>query len=191
MNAGEASELETLRHLLWLRHGCPTDALYGDDGELQCAKCGVDFKRMTAGQIDQVFVCQARAALIRHDRAAAAVASIQREAAADGRFKITDEEIQAEVDAARRERRVGQVGGARKSGVPAHLFACYASTTLNLDTMPASSGPPQVLPWCRAFSGAAAMDPELVVLTERDAAAMSHPVCPACLNHPLRPREGT
>jgi hypothetical protein len=44
-----------LRRLLWLRHGCKFAALYGDDGEMQCAECGVDFKRMTAEQIDAVF----------------------------------------------------------------------------------------------------------------------------------------
>jgi hypothetical protein len=36
---------ETLRKLLWLRHGCPIPSLYGDDGEMQCSECGIDFKR--------------------------------------------------------------------------------------------------------------------------------------------------
>ncbi len=36
-------EERELRKLLWLHHGCKN--LYGDDGELQCAKCGLDFKR--------------------------------------------------------------------------------------------------------------------------------------------------
>jgi hypothetical protein len=31
------------RRLLWLRHG--HRGLYGDDGEMQCNECGVDFKR--------------------------------------------------------------------------------------------------------------------------------------------------
>jgi hypothetical protein len=31
------------RESLWLGHGC--DALYGDDGEMQCPRCGIDFKR--------------------------------------------------------------------------------------------------------------------------------------------------
>lgn len=26
-----------LRRLLWLHHGCPSEFLYGDDGELQCS----------------------------------------------------------------------------------------------------------------------------------------------------------
>ena len=33
------------RELLWFYHGCPTEYLYGDDGEMQCTKCLVDFKR--------------------------------------------------------------------------------------------------------------------------------------------------
>ena len=45
---------KTLRCLLWLRHGC--DALYGDDGELQCISCGIDFKRDSAADIAQRFV---------------------------------------------------------------------------------------------------------------------------------------
>lgn len=32
-----------LRKLLWLNHGCTF--LYGDDGEMQCGKCLIDFKR--------------------------------------------------------------------------------------------------------------------------------------------------
>lgn len=31
------------RRLLWLRHGC--EGLYGDDGEMQCGMCRMDFKR--------------------------------------------------------------------------------------------------------------------------------------------------
>ena len=38
------------RKLLWVRHGC-REGLYGDDGEMQCNKCVIDFKRMTAEQI--------------------------------------------------------------------------------------------------------------------------------------------
>jgi len=37
-------ENKLLRELLWLRHGC-MEGLYGDDGELQCNKCMIDFKR--------------------------------------------------------------------------------------------------------------------------------------------------
>lgn len=35
------------RKALWLAHGCPVSALYGDDGELQCNCCMIDFKRNT------------------------------------------------------------------------------------------------------------------------------------------------
>lgn len=40
----EAENLQ-LRKLLWLNHGCNITALYGDDGEMQCGACAVDFKR--------------------------------------------------------------------------------------------------------------------------------------------------
>ena len=48
-------ENKVLRKLLWLRHGCDHMALYGDDGELQCSECGVDFKRMPATNISEMF----------------------------------------------------------------------------------------------------------------------------------------
>ncbi len=35
--------LATFRKLLWLNHGC--NNLYGDDGEMQCANCRIDFLR--------------------------------------------------------------------------------------------------------------------------------------------------
>jgi hypothetical protein len=41
----KANESHQLRHLLWLNHGCTIDHLYGDDGEMQCQKCMIDFKR--------------------------------------------------------------------------------------------------------------------------------------------------
>jgi len=44
-----------LRKLLWLRHGCSIGSLYGDDGELQCGKCGVDFLRDTPQHIYKKF----------------------------------------------------------------------------------------------------------------------------------------
>lgn len=44
-----------LRKLLWLRHGCPFHALYGDDGEMQCKACGIDFLRESPTQIEQRF----------------------------------------------------------------------------------------------------------------------------------------
>ena len=45
-----------LRRLLWFRHNCPLAALYGDDGEMQCNSCGIDFKRFTAQEIDEAFI---------------------------------------------------------------------------------------------------------------------------------------
>jgi len=42
-----------LRELLWLRHGCGIIGLYGDDGERQCAKCMIDFKRDSAELIKE------------------------------------------------------------------------------------------------------------------------------------------
>lgn len=44
-----------LRELLWLHHGCNFPALYGDDGEMQCNKCRIDFRRDEASIIEQVF----------------------------------------------------------------------------------------------------------------------------------------
>lgn len=49
------ADLAALRMLLWLRHGCPSSVLYGDDGEMQCAKCLIDFKRATVPEIEAVF----------------------------------------------------------------------------------------------------------------------------------------
>lgn len=44
----------TLRRLLWLNHGCVS--LYGDDGEMQCNACRVDFKRMSVKEIEARFL---------------------------------------------------------------------------------------------------------------------------------------
>lgn len=41
-----------LRRLLWLSHRCEQQ-LYGDDGEMQCASCLIDFKRMPAENIER------------------------------------------------------------------------------------------------------------------------------------------
>jgi organic radical activating enzyme len=49
------AERDVLRRTLWLRHGCPINALYGDDGEMQCGKCGIDFKRMTVPEIEAIW----------------------------------------------------------------------------------------------------------------------------------------
>jgi hypothetical protein len=43
----------TLRKLLWIRHGC--SGLYGDDGEMQCGQCLIDFKREPAADIEARF----------------------------------------------------------------------------------------------------------------------------------------
>lgn len=42
-------ENKLLRRLLWNNHG--HRGLYGDDGEMQCSECGIDFKRMKAVSI--------------------------------------------------------------------------------------------------------------------------------------------
>lgn len=47
------TENEKLREMLWLMHGCNISALYGDDGEKQCSKCLIDFKRMPVSTIVQ------------------------------------------------------------------------------------------------------------------------------------------
>lgn len=41
------------RKLLWLRHGCNYEYLYGDDGEMQCTRCKIDFRRSSASDIEQ------------------------------------------------------------------------------------------------------------------------------------------
>ena len=38
-------EIRELRRLLWIYHLKHTNHLYGDDGEMQCPVCRVDFKR--------------------------------------------------------------------------------------------------------------------------------------------------
>lgn len=35
-------------------HGCPIGAIYGDDGELQCNRCGIDFKRTDLEELSQL-----------------------------------------------------------------------------------------------------------------------------------------
>ena len=46
------AEVERFRKLLWIRHGCDFLSLYGDDGEMQCNQCMIDFKRMSAEDIE-------------------------------------------------------------------------------------------------------------------------------------------
>lgn len=54
MNEENKNEM-ILRKLLWLHHGCPFRALYGDDGEMQCSWCQIDFKRLPAEAIERRF----------------------------------------------------------------------------------------------------------------------------------------
>lgn len=44
------SENRDLRRLLFLTHSC--EGTYGDDGEMQCSLCRIDFKRDAVGYID-------------------------------------------------------------------------------------------------------------------------------------------
>ena len=58
MNTDQVNSMLTqdnrkLRELLWLRHGCM--GLYGGDGEMLCASCGIDFKQDSVGLIEGVF----------------------------------------------------------------------------------------------------------------------------------------
>lgn len=52
-----------LRELLWLRHGCSITMLYGDDGEMQCSKCCLDFKTCSPHEIQEAIERNNRAAL--------------------------------------------------------------------------------------------------------------------------------
>lgn len=55
-----------LRQLLWLRHGC--QGLYGDDGEMQCGQCMLDFKRDSVEKISQRFTEQGLKQALKGDR---------------------------------------------------------------------------------------------------------------------------
>ena len=44
-----------IRKLLWLTHHCGQDQLYGDDGEMQCHLCGLDFLRHSEKRIVDTF----------------------------------------------------------------------------------------------------------------------------------------
>lgn len=54
-----------LRKLLWMRHGCGINALYGDDGEMQCGQCQLDFKRLPVADIEERFSLLAGHASVR------------------------------------------------------------------------------------------------------------------------------
>ena len=59
-------ENKELRELLWLRHGCSFFQLYGDDGEMQCTSCMIDFKRDSAEKISRAFTKMGFDILIKH-----------------------------------------------------------------------------------------------------------------------------
>lgn len=48
-------ENKELRVLLWLRHGCNSPGLYGEDGDLRCRDCKIDFRRASIEAISQGF----------------------------------------------------------------------------------------------------------------------------------------
>ncbi len=58
-----------LRKLLWLRHADHTEALYGDDGEMQCGRCLIDFKRESVESIQKAFAQIGIMALIKAQKA--------------------------------------------------------------------------------------------------------------------------
>lgn len=47
-------ENKALREWVWLNHGHPLSAMYGDDGERQCHACNTDFKRVPMEKIIEV-----------------------------------------------------------------------------------------------------------------------------------------
>lgn len=47
-----------LRRLLWLHHGC-MEGIYGDDGEMQCNACMLDFVRDDIEKITNRFFVRA------------------------------------------------------------------------------------------------------------------------------------
>jgi hypothetical protein len=53
---GKRNKEMKLRELLWLNHGCEHPALYGDDGEMQCNTCMIDFKRDSEDEIEKKIV---------------------------------------------------------------------------------------------------------------------------------------
>ena len=46
----------TLRRLLWEHHECPPEYRYGDDGEMVCSYCLIDFRLATAQHISELFL---------------------------------------------------------------------------------------------------------------------------------------
>jgi len=56
-NADEIMELQSdnrkLRYLLARQHDSAKHMIYGDDGELQCSACWIDFRRDTVADIER------------------------------------------------------------------------------------------------------------------------------------------
>ena len=56
-NADEIMALQSdnrkLRYLLAIQHDGPKHMIYGDDGELQCSACWIDFRRDTVADIER------------------------------------------------------------------------------------------------------------------------------------------
>lgn len=57
-------ENKRLRKWLWLVHGSPVHSLYGDDGEMQCSDCGLDFKRDSVEHLEEVVRAKNMARLV-------------------------------------------------------------------------------------------------------------------------------
>lgn len=72
-----------IRRLLWWHHGCPQSSLYGDDGEMQCLECLLDFRRAAPADIE------AALSHTRQRRANADVDALRRER--DGLLERRDE----------------------------------------------------------------------------------------------------
>ena len=49
-------DVAILRKFMWVNHGCSPHALYGDDGEMQCGNCLLDFKRMPIKELNKSIV---------------------------------------------------------------------------------------------------------------------------------------
>lgn len=49
-------ENERLRKLLWLRHGCESAALYGDDGKMDCNRCMIDFRNLSPVDMEAIWL---------------------------------------------------------------------------------------------------------------------------------------
>jgi hypothetical protein len=56
LRAKMSPEEHTLREMLWLSHAFRKHILYGDDGEMQCNTCRIDFLRMSPDEIKDIIV---------------------------------------------------------------------------------------------------------------------------------------